>query len=93
MDKALSPDEHHDIPSAPWAYDESMPITDIMQQTQERLEKLQEKIRSKRDDLNARRNNLNRMFLVLYVLGSVLALLGSGAKAVDTLWERKAEPS
>jgi hypothetical protein len=93
MDEALIPAEHHDVPSAPWAYDPRVSITEILNRTQDRLEKLQAKIKNRRDELNARQKCLNVSFVVIYIVGSVLALLGSAAKTIDSIAESRAAPA
>jgi hypothetical protein len=84
MDRALSPAEHHDIPAAPFAYDESEDIDTIMQKTQTRLKILQNMTENKRKSMASRQADAGKTFMTLYIIGTIIVIIGAAFKAYDS---------
>jgi hypothetical protein len=86
MDNALSTSEHAGIPAAVFMIGgQGADVERRMQVTQVRLESLQARIRTKQDALDGTQRVVERRFLALYVLGTVLVLVGAILKAVNDI--------
>lgn len=77
MELLLDKADRVDIPAPPNAFSGSPGPDEMIQTTQERLEKIQGKLAHKKTEITEHKSTLNKTFYVLYGIGSVTVLMGS----------------